>query len=336
MDFWDGAFRLVTAAFLVSVALGGGVAAQLDTPQPVWAAATEAALERIVDDHNALVDDTSSNPVSGLASDQRVTIVVTAPDDSVAQFSFRTDATARIVEFRAGPRDDATLRMFTDPTTVDRVADAPDRAAAFEAALRAGDVRLEGVSPTNRVSVALLGLVLWALASPVQAAAVGAVAVVGAGVAAVAGAKAVGGAAAAGSAGTAGASTTGGRVGGSNGLSGTTVGSSAAGTPGDPVADTPTDPLAQTGGRTVTAGSSVDPVGLADRVLSVFERVLFVVALAKKLGGRLRRRFGSRAARFLGRFGVGRAPDEQVESPALERAGGPRARRRPAPRRRRR
>lgn len=295
MDSWDRTFRLVVVAFLVTVTLVGGGAAQTDEPEPVpsWAAETEASLERIVDGHNAVAGDTVFGPGASLARDQRVTLTVTATDGSAAQFSFRTDAAARVVDFRAGPRDDATLRMFTDPATVDRIAAAPDRGAAFDAAVRAGDVRIEGVGPLNRAAVALLGLVLWALASPLQAVAVGTVAVVGVGGAVLAGTKLLGG------------------------------GTVTAGSTGT------------TGGST-TVRSPVDPVGVADSVLSVFERALFLVALAKKLGGRLRRRLGSTAARLLDRFGFLGATEEQSESPTSERTDGPRARRRSPPRRRRR
>jgi hypothetical protein len=356
MDSWEETFRLVTAAFLVSVALGGGVAAQIDTPQPAWAAETEAALERVVADHNVLVDDASPNPARGLASDQRVTLVVTAPDDSVAQFSFRTDATARVVEFRAGPRDDVTLRMFTDPATVDRIADAPDRAAAFEAALRAGDVRLEGVSPSTRVSVALLGLVLWVLAAPLQAAAVGTAVLLGAGALVVVGTKVVGGGAiATGTVGAASSSPTGvGAAGTSGPVTADAVGPTATTATGEgtetatstataaesaaSTGEPPTDSLTRTGSGTMTVDSPVDPVGVADRILSFFERALFIVAIAKKLTSRARRSVGAVVVSVLGWFGFQRLTDdkEDVTGAGSESTGRPAIRRRGVPRRRRR
>ncbi|AUV82705.1 hypothetical protein C2R22_14505 [Salinigranum rubrum] len=357
MDSWEGLPRLVVVAFLVSVALGGGAVAQVD--EPVWAPETAAALERIVDGHNAAVDGVDLGPAGNLARDQRVTLTVTDTDGSVARFSFRTDAAAHVVDFRAGPRDDATVRMFTDPATVDRIADAPDRTAAFEAAVRAGDVRIEGVGLLNRTAWALVGLVLWALASPLQAAAVGAVVLLGAGALAVAGTKVVGGGAVvAGSVGATGTSGTGvgatgvsgagasGSTGATTGssstgvsASGTSSGASATGPSGGGVTESASDALAATGANTMTAGSSVNPVGVADRVLSVFERALFIVAIVKKLGRRVRRGLGSTVARVLGRFGFVRAVDEDEkptgdavveppERPPIRRRGVARRRRR--------
>jgi hypothetical protein len=355
MDSWEGLSRLVVVAFLASVALGGGAVAQVD--EPAWAPETAAALERIVDGHNAAVDGVALGPAGNLVRDQRVTLTVTAADGSVARYSFRTDAAARVVDFRAGPHDDATVRMFTDPVTVERIADASDRTAAFEAAVRAGDVRIEGVGLLNRAAWALVGLMLWALASPLQAVAVGAVVLLGAGALVVAGTKVVGGGTvAAGSVGAAGTSGAGaGSVGpsgaGASGSTGATAGTSstgtlASGTPSGAAAAEPgagtatgsaTDALTTTGGNTMTAGSSVNPVGVADRVLSVFERALFIVALVKKLGGRVRRGLGSTVARLLGRFGFVRVVEEEREElSTTERANGPRVSRRPAPRRRRR
>jgi hypothetical protein len=173
-----------------------------------------------------------------------------------------------------------------------------------------------------------VSLGLWAVGSPGQAVAVGAVALLGAGALAVAGTKVLGGAIAAGSAGTT-ASGTGAAAVGTTGSPGATTGSSTAGTAGES--------LTRTGGNTVTVGNSLDPVSLADRVLSVFERALFIVAIAKKLGARLRRGFGSAVERTLGRFGFARLADD--ETPEVEQADvgdRPTIRRRGVPRRRRR
>ena len=279
---------------------------------------------------------------------------------AVAQFSFRTDAAAHVADFQAGPHDDPTVRLFTDPATVERIADAPDRAAAFEAAVRAGDVRIEGVGLVNTALVALVGLVLWALASPLQAAAVGAVVVLGAGVLVLAGTKAVaGGAVIAGSAGTAGTAGASGAGMGSVGTTGTgtagtggataasptatgagtgtstaTTGSSAVGPAAEPTAGAP----AQAGGNTMTAGGSLDPVSLADQGLSVFERALFIVAIVKKLARRTRRSIGAAAAVILGWFGFARLTEDEGESvgEAVDAPERPVIRRRGVPRRRRR
>jgi hypothetical protein len=180
MDSSDGLVRLVALAVLVVVVRGGGAVTQ--TGEPRWAEETAASLERLVDDHDAAVGTADLGSTARFVRDQRVSLTVTATDGSVAQFSFRTDATARVVDFRAGSPTDATVRMFTDPATVNRVADSPDRTAAFGAAVRAGDVHTEGVGLLNRAAWALVGLVLWALGSPIQAAAVGAAVLVGAGV----------------------------------------------------------------------------------------------------------------------------------------------------------
>lgn len=326
MDSSGRVNRLVAVAFLVSV-LGGGAVAQVG--EPTWADGTGAALERVVAGYNAAVDGVDVGPAARLVRDQRVTLTVTDTDGSSAQFSFRTDADLHVVDFGAGPRDDATVRMFTDPETVGRIAAAPDRAAAFESAVTAGDVRIEGVGLLNRAAWALVSLGLWAVGSPGQAVAVGAVALLGAGALAVAGTKVLGsGAIAAGSAGTT-ASGTGAAAVGTTGSPGATTGSSTAGTAGES--------LTRTGGNTVTVGNSLDPVSLADRVLSVFERALFIVAIAKKLGARLRRGFGSAVERTLGRFGFARLADD--ETPEVEQADvgdRPTIRRRGVPRRRRR
>jgi hypothetical protein len=68
----------------------------------------------------------------------------------------------------------------------------------------------------------------------------------------------------------------------------------------------------------MTAGSSFNPVGLADRVLSFFERALFIVAIAKKLGSRLRRGVGAVVIGGLARFGFARLTEEDDDEVAGE------------------
>ncbi len=246
--------------------LGGGVVAQAENP--TWAPETAAALERIVGGHNAAVDGVDLGPAGGLVRDQRVTPTVMATDGSVARFSFRT--APRLASSTSG-RVNATTPPFTcsptpRPSSVSPTP--PDRTAAFEAAVRGGDVRIEGVGPLNRAAWALVGLALWALVSPLQAVAVEAVVLLGAGAPVVAGTNAVGGGAVA--AGSAGATSTSGAGVGTKGVSGAGVSGSAGATTGSsatgPSADSATEPatgaLAGTGGNTMTSGSRFDSVGM--------------------------------------------------------------------------
>lgn len=321
-------WRAALAACLLAVVLGGVADAQ--GTEPPWAAETGTTLGEIIAGHNAAVDDVDPTPATALVRDERVTLFVSDAAGRTAAYSFRTDATLHVTEFAAGTRDDATLHVFTDRATVDRIAAAPDRGAAFEAAVRAGDVRIEGVGPVNRALWGLVGLLLWALASPGRAALAGTVALVGVGTLAVAGTKFLGGGAVATGSGATGAASAG------TGTTGTATTPSAAMTGASAEATSTGSLAAETGANTVTTGSS--PLGIADRVLSFFERLLFIVAIAKKLGARLSRSLGGIGER-LGRL-VGRERLSDLDlSPDGEDADVPpvtRPRRRPAPRRRRR
>lgn len=334
---WVGRVALVLC--LVCVTVGGGVAGQ-ELPPP-WAAATAGDLELIVADHNAVVAGADLGPAAALLRNERVVLHVSDVDGTATSFAFRTDTALRVVDFRAGTRDDATVRVFTDRATVSRIADAPDRVAASRAAVRAGDIRIVGVGPVNGLLWWLVGLALWATASAVRAAAVGAVALVGVGVLAVAGAKLVGGGVVTAAGATGGTSGAGGAAGasGSNGsvTSGSTSTATGA-TTADPTSAASPTAASDASGNAIQSGlSGTDPVGIADRVLSFFERLLFVVTIAKKLGGQLSRRVGTTVERLLRRLGFVRADGEESASAVTDDSPAQsRPRRRPVPRRRRR
>jgi hypothetical protein len=217
----------VIVALLVIVSLAGGVVGQ-DT-QPPWAPETEDSLRTFVDRYNGAIGDTTPGPTAGLIRNERVTLLVTDTDETTAVFSFRTDADLEIHEFRAGARDDTTIRMYTDRATVARIAKASDRPAAFEAAVRAGDIRIEGVGLVNGLLWGLVGVVLWALRSPVEASVI---ALIGFGVLALAGAKVLGsGTVAAGS----GGAVDSGSIAGSGGTAGSSGAVGSGGSTGDGV-----------------------------------------------------------------------------------------------------
>lgn len=332
---WVGRVALVLC--LVCVAVGGGVTGQESSPP--WATTTAGDLELIVADHNAVVADADLGPAETLLRNERVVLHVSDADGTATSFAFRTDTALRVVDFRAGTRDDATVRVFTDRTTVSRIADAPDRVAASRAAVRAGDIRIVGVGPVNGALWWLVGLVLWATASAARAAAVGAVALVGVGALAVAGAKLVGGGAVTAAGSTGSTSGVGGATGASGSTSPATSGSTATGGgTADPTSAAPATGASDAGGNVLRTGlSGTDPVGIADRVLSFFERLLFVVTIAKKLGGRLSRRVGTTVERLLRRLGFVRADGEESASAVTDDSPAQsRPRRRPVPRRRRR
>ena len=295
--------RLLLVTCLVGLVLGGVAAGQ--GSQPAWATDTEEALSRIAAGHNAAVDTVDLGPAASLLADERVTLVVTDDDGSTALFAFRTDARLHVVDLGPGARGDETVRLFTDRATIERIADASDRSAAFESAVRAGDVRIEGIGIVNRTLWGLLGLALWALRSPLEAAALGAVSVVGLGAATVAAMKLLGG--------------------------GTLAASGAAGTTGTASSSATGSDL-----RATTKTGS-DPVGIADRILSFFERLLFIVAIVKGVARRLQRRLGRVGDRIRRTIGVRQALEEEVSQSVPEQSSTEkRRRRRSVPRRRRR
>jgi len=80
----------------------------------------------------------------GLVTGSVVNFHVTAPDGDEAVVSFRLTDENQITDQRAGPRDDAKIRMTTDTATFDGIAAADAPGQAFAGALESGDVRITG------------------------------------------------------------------------------------------------------------------------------------------------------------------------------------------------
>lgn len=88
------------------------------------------------------------DPALGLGGDlltgNVVNFHVTDETGAEAVASFRLTGENRITDLRAGPRDDASIRLSTDRATFDRIAaaDAPGR--ALVRAMESGEVRVDG------------------------------------------------------------------------------------------------------------------------------------------------------------------------------------------------
>lgn len=130
------------------------------TPDPLPAGRGHAGLyedlPRWVDRYNAAVDRPTGFALAGQLAGERVELAVRRADGGRSVVSFRLVEDGQIAELRAGGRDDATLRMRTDRTTVGRMANAGDPAAALRDAIRDDRVEVVGVGLVDRIKWAVV------------------------------------------------------------------------------------------------------------------------------------------------------------------------------------
>lgn len=116
-------------------------------------------IARMIDAYNSHLDRGESSIVREQLHGERVNLYVESPDSPVVAVSFRVDDTGRIVETRAGPRGDATIRMETDRRTVRQLSTADDPAATFQRAISNDDVQIEGIGTLSNLKWKLVDLV---------------------------------------------------------------------------------------------------------------------------------------------------------------------------------
>lgn len=123
--------------------------------EPAWAASLYEQLGSYVDEYNRTVASADTGLVGKQLRNEVVNLYVTT-EVGEAVFSFRTDGDNRIQGFHRGPDDDATLRMETDRSTVDRITGADEPADAFRRAV-VEDVDIHGLGPVNAAKWWVLG-----------------------------------------------------------------------------------------------------------------------------------------------------------------------------------
>jgi uncharacterized Zn-binding protein involved in type VI secretion len=126
-----------------TVLIGGGST----STGPEWAASVYKKLASYVDEYNRAVTSADVGRVGGQLQNEVVNLAVTT-EGGEAVFSFRTDGQNRIHGLSRGPDEDATVRMETDRSTVDRIADADEPVPAFRRAV-VEDVEIHGIGLGN-------------------------------------------------------------------------------------------------------------------------------------------------------------------------------------------
>lgn len=134
-----------------TVVIGAGATAT----EPSWAAALYDQLTTYVSAYNEAIRETDLGPAGRALASERVNVIVTTADGEAA-FSFETDGTGRIEGVDRGPRDDASVRMETDPETVDRIAEASTPVTEFHRAVKDGDIAIRGIGRINRIKWRIL------------------------------------------------------------------------------------------------------------------------------------------------------------------------------------
>lgn len=128
-------------------------------PQPTWANRTFDGARAGAQLYNARVDDVYRANVWGLdlgnfrgfLANQRVNVYVVDRDGGTAAFSFRVDGDGEITELRQEPRDDATVRVVTNRSTVHKIGTEYTHTRALKHSFVSGDIRVDGVGPINAV-----------------------------------------------------------------------------------------------------------------------------------------------------------------------------------------
>ena len=148
------AWRTVVVLVLAVAVLSAPVTGQ--AAQPAWGGAMFADFEGMVGEYNAAIGETDLGFAGDTLANERVNLVVSDTDGSVATFSFRLDGDLRMSEFAQGEREDATLRMSADRATVEGIVAAENPARAFTGAVADGDVALDGLGLGNAVKFAVI------------------------------------------------------------------------------------------------------------------------------------------------------------------------------------
>lgn len=128
----------VLAVVVVLAALPAPALAQSD------ATGTEAYsdFQALVDGFNERVDGVDLGPAGDRLAGQTTNVLVETPEGPVA-LSFAMDENNHITDVRPSHREDADLRMTTDAETVETIAGASDKAAAFRDAYTGGDISIQ-------------------------------------------------------------------------------------------------------------------------------------------------------------------------------------------------
>lgn len=144
----------VVMAVLLVVAAGAGG----QTDQPEWSEEIFSKFENIVAEYNDKRERGEINlgRAQKLLHDRTVNLHVSDKDGSRAMYSFRMDKRGRMVDLKRETRADASLRMITTRQTINDIAEAGDRPAAFRSAVRQGDIRFEGIGFLNFIVIALV------------------------------------------------------------------------------------------------------------------------------------------------------------------------------------
>ena len=142
---------LLGALLLVAVAFAtGGAAAQSD--QPAWADPMYQNASEMVPTYNDQVSEEDLGLAAGQLKGERINLVVT--DNSrgeTATVSFRMTEKLEIRELSKGDRDDATLRMTTSRSTVERISDSTSPGVSFRSAVMDEEIEISGLTTVNSV-----------------------------------------------------------------------------------------------------------------------------------------------------------------------------------------
>lgn len=140
---------------LLVLLLLGATPATAQTGQPEWADEVFANFEEWVADYNEEVETEGvALPGDFLLRGERVNFHVEA-GGAEAVYSFATDDDLRIVDLRAEPREDATMRVSTTRAFLVRLADDPDPTAALRDGVVNGEVSVQRVFTLFGATVAV-------------------------------------------------------------------------------------------------------------------------------------------------------------------------------------
>lgn len=129
--------------------------------QPPWAEGLFRALQNATAAYNDRVDEVDTYGLSrNQLRNERVNLHVTDGNGSTANFTFRLGEEANVTSLEPGSHPDPTVRIRATRDAAERVAATDDELRVLGEALRADEVRVEGVGFANEVKWRLVTAIL--------------------------------------------------------------------------------------------------------------------------------------------------------------------------------